>query len=148
MEANSAGILVSYNGQTLPTAASQLNFFLLGVGLPVYNPTINIPAGTANSTGSIDAYLSIACGANTTSATNTLNLVFSSTCDPAISSTQQITVTCMQPCPTLQWVTPTIATQPMIINSQYMNNQGSTVRACFGHRRARCKQQFMADPSS
>lgn len=122
---NAAGFTVRYNGQALPSAPTE-GYFLLGL-TPTFNPTINIPGSTLNSSGSIDFYLTVSCGANAT-ATSTLKLLFSSTCDPTVNAVQEISVTCMQPCPVLQWAMPTTADQPMLINNQYLATQGATVR--------------------
>lgn len=115
---NTQGFVVQYNGQ--PLQSSSLDDSVLSDSFPISNPTITLPANSLSGASATQIYLTVECGANATSAN--LTLVFSSTCDPSISVQEMLQVTCIQPCPTLSWATPTTASQPMLANAKSVGN--------------------------
>lgn len=113
------GYVVRYNG--VPLVSPPTNKIYTSGNQPVAGPTITLPASTLSGASSTHIYLTVECGANATSAN--LTLYFASTCDPNVSQTEKLSITCVQPCPSLQWATPISAAQPLLINSANIASQ-------------------------
>lgn len=110
---NTAGFVVTYDGLPLASMPNDINLQTL-LELPVTN-TISIPANSLNASSSLDIYLNVACGSSATATAN-LTLTFISTCDIHMLKQEMLRITCMQPCPVLQWSTPTAADTPILMN--------------------------------
>ena len=132
---NTAGFVVTYDGLTL---LSMPDGALLLPGAPPTSPTITIPGNTLNSSGTVDIYLNVACGSNATASANP-TFTFVSTCDSSIYMQEMLQISCMQPCPVLQWSTPTTADEPVVINTEAATKpEGLEVRASIMHVHVTC----------